>query len=288
MVSGVILFLIMAAFMQFFSGALKGQKNVQNAVDFDILKSSLTLVFNSKACDGAFQTKAGLPIDVVLPAGQLWSTLVPGTNIIGPTSPLPVYQIKHGGAPIISIDPAVQTMGGGTTISKLQLTNAIYDGDRSIGTTVYKSFAATLLVEVSKQSGSYGGMGYSKLFGLRILVNPVNASSGPVEKCSPSTPASAFGAIRPCAISASISSPPQIAMSDTVAIAHCDVVASSATLIGYIDGQAVLKNSGGNSSTSLTMLVPKGSFWKFDNGLADQSPSPCNPASSTCYFFELH
>ncbi len=190
LVASMFLVAITYGFFQFLSGAMKGQKNVQNAVDFDILKTSLNLVLNTKACDGAFRS-GGQAVQITLPVGQNWSTLVTGTNVISAGAPLPIESIHQGSSVIISNPSTDANLGGGLSVSKLEFTNAIYDGDQTVETDPvthttanFKAFAATLLLEVTKQSGSIGVQKFSKTFGVRILSNPLSTPAGKVERCS--------------------------------------------------------------------------------------------------------
>jgi len=165
-------------FSQVIGDALKGQKNVQNAVDFDILKTSINMVLNTKACDGAFKDASGNSVQLVFPA-----SMPVGTNIIAAASPFPIAKILQGNSLIAEKDA---NLGGGMKISKLEFTDAIYDGDQALGTpaVTYKAFVATLNVEATKAAGFYGDQAPKKTFSVRLLVLP-NASntSGTVERC---------------------------------------------------------------------------------------------------------
>ncbi len=191
LVAAAILGVLSFAFIQFLGGAMKGQKNVQNAVDFDILKTSLNLVMNTKACDGAFRRAGSLP-QITLPSGQSWSTLALGTNVIGPTAPLSIDQVVQGSSVVAEIN---KELGGGLKITKMDFTVATYDGTQTVvdpvtsASTIYRAFASRFRLEVTKQGpNSLGAPGYSTELGVRILVRPdATAANGIVEKCSTSS-----------------------------------------------------------------------------------------------------
>lgn len=176
MIGVSILTLLIYAFTQFLTGAMKGQKNVQNAVDFDILKTSINLVLNTSACDGAFKDASDQKV-----ALNFSAPLTLGANILA--SPLPVAKIYQGNSAIV--DMSSPNLGGGLKLNKLEFTNVLYDGDQTLLGVSYKAFLATLLVDVLKPAGSVGLKGFSKNFSVRLLVLP-NASGGVVEKCATS------------------------------------------------------------------------------------------------------
>ncbi len=180
-VAMVILGLVSYAFVQFLGDAVRGQKHVQNAVDFDILKTSLNLVFNSRACDNALRIDAtGNAVQITLPAGTTWATLAPGTNVV--TTPIQLHEIKLGTSALITKN---QALGGGLTTSALEITNAVYDGTQSIsdagGPPInYHAFIATVHFAASKPQGTPGVSTLSKDMSLRLLTN---YTTGLVEKC---------------------------------------------------------------------------------------------------------
>jgi len=171
LVAAALLGILALAFSEMIGGAMKGQKSVQNAVDFDVLKTSLNMVLSTRACDGAFKNSGGSNVSLSFAA-----SVAPGTNVI--TTPLSVTKVLQGSTPIA--DLSSPNLGGGMKLTKLEFVDAIYDGDQSVSGTLYKAFVATLRVVATKQSGSYGAPGYSKDFSVRILAN---AASGLVEKC---------------------------------------------------------------------------------------------------------
>ena len=176
-------------FSQFLMDASKGQKNVQNSVDFDILKTNVNLVLSSRSCDGAFQTAGGTPVMLTLPAGKTWATLTttPVSNVLSPTAPLKIDQIKQGNTVIAKSGSSL----GGMTLSKLEFVEATYEGEQSVTdtstppvTTTYKVFSVQLLIEATKQANSYGAPLLSTTLGTKIMVNPAGGTSdGRVEKC---------------------------------------------------------------------------------------------------------
>jgi len=173
LVAGAIASVLMVAFGQYLNSAMKGQKSVQNAVDFDILKTSINMVLNTKACDGAFKSNAsGDNVQLSFPA-----TLPLGTNIIAATSPIAIDNIRQGNTVLATLG---LNLGAGMTISSLAFTDAIFDGDQVIGANTYKAFVATLNIGAQKAAHSYGAPGYSANFSVRLLVNP---STSLVERC---------------------------------------------------------------------------------------------------------
>jgi len=182
LVSAALLGLLAIGFSQLIGDASKGQKSVQNAVDFDILKTSINMVLNTKACDGAFRDAAGNIVSLSFPA-----SLVPGTNIISGTSPISVQKIMQGNSTIAELGTS---LGGGMTVSKLELRDALYDGDQIMGTpaVTYRAFVASLYVETEKAKGAYGNQKPSKTFSIRLLLKPnVSNTAGTVEKCEASS-----------------------------------------------------------------------------------------------------
>jgi prepilin-type N-terminal cleavage/methylation domain-containing protein len=177
-------------FSQFLMNASKGQKNVQNSVDFDILKTNINLVLGSRSCDGAFQTSAGTPVVLTLPAGKTWSTLTtsPVTHVLSPSAPLRIDQIRQNATIIAQNGTSI----GGMRLSKLEFVEATYEGEQSVTdtstppvTTTYKVFSVQLLIEATKQLNSYGAPVLSTTLGTKIMVNPSGAANtGRIERCS--------------------------------------------------------------------------------------------------------
>ncbi len=165
-------------FSQLLSGAMKGQKHVQNAVDFDILKTSLNQVFSTKACDGALYTGAA-NTTFTFPPG-----LTPGTDLANPASfpdGIPVDEVRHG---ISRIARRNDTLSGGLKITSLALTSAIFDGDQAVGGVNYKALAARFRVKATKLGSSIGSTELEHNLSVRLLAN---ASDGKVEKCGNAT-----------------------------------------------------------------------------------------------------
>jgi len=178
LVSAALLALLALGFSQVIGDAFKGQKSVQNAVDFDILKTSINMVLNTKACDGAFKDGSGNNIQLSFPA--VMST---GTNIILASTPVPVAKILQGNSIVAELGGS---LGGGMTLSKLELLDAIYDGDQVVGTppVMYRAFVATLNVEVSKSAGTFANPRPMRKFSVRLLARPnAGNTAGVVEKC---------------------------------------------------------------------------------------------------------
>jgi|GEM_PF-2679943 len=176
LVSAALLGLLALGFSEMIGGAMKGQKNVQNAVDFDILKTSMNMVLNTKACDGAFKNAAGNSVELSFPGSMLL-----GTNIIAAASPVPIAKVLQGNSLIAEQGG---NLGGGMTISKLELVDAIYDGDQTVGGVPYKAFVATLNVEATKAAGSYGKQSPQQKFSVRLLILPNAANTlGTVQRC---------------------------------------------------------------------------------------------------------
>ncbi len=198
LVAITILGLVAVIFNQFMSSAIKGQKNVQNAVEFDTLKSNITLVLAGNSCNGAFQNADGSHVSLQLPATSTWLTLTtnPAVNVLSPTAPLPVQKIVQGSSTIVSIN---QNLGGGMVVEKLEFTEATYDGIVDVAnnatppvTTPYRAFTAQLLLGVKKQAGSYGAPSYTAQFGVKILVNPLGSTTnGKIQRCGVQLPESA-------------------------------------------------------------------------------------------------
>jgi len=182
LVAVALLGLLALGFSEMIGGALKGQKNVQNAVDFDVLKTSINMVLSTKACDGAFKDAAGHNVQLNFPASL--SLTPPNNNIIAPGTGVAIQKINQGNTVIAENDAS---MGGGMKISKLEFVDAIYDGDQTLGIPAvsYKAFVATLNVETQKAAGAYGKQNLSQKFSVRLLLKPDAANtSGTVEKCS--------------------------------------------------------------------------------------------------------
>jgi len=165
------------AFSQLFSGAFKTQQRVQNAVDFDILKTSLNQVFSTKACDGALYTGAALTI-FVFPPGML-----PGTNLVTAATPggITVDEVKHGNSPVVVRN---QVLSGSLKITGLAITSAIYDGDQAVDPILRIAFSARFRLEATKL-GSIASAPLDHTLPVRLLAA---ATNGRVEKCGSSGP----------------------------------------------------------------------------------------------------
>ncbi len=174
LVAAGLLGVLALGFSQLLSGAMKGQKHVQNAVDFDILKTALNQVFSTKACNGALYTGATNTI-FVFPPG-----MAPDDDLANPTSfpdGIPVDEVKHGASRVAKRD---DTLSGGLKITSLALTSAIYDGDQSVDGVNYKAFAARFQIKATKLGSSIGSTELEHTLSVRLLAN---AADGKVEKC---------------------------------------------------------------------------------------------------------
>ncbi len=177
---------VATAMVSLINNANKSQKSVQNAVDFDLLKTSLNLVLNSKSCDNAFQVSSGAPVTVTFPA-----TLSPGTNIIPATSPVLIDKIVLGNTTLAERD---KNLGGGLILHQLNFSEAVYDGEQTLVdnsvtppvSTTYKAFTSVLQVGARSTSMNYGASSFQKSLVVRLLVRPTGALSGRIEKCSAS------------------------------------------------------------------------------------------------------
>ncbi len=177
LVASAILGVLALTFSKYLTNAMKGQQFVQNAVDFDILKTSINMVLGTKACDGAFRDASGSLLTLAYSPNPS-----PGTNII--SSPVSVAKI-HQGSSIVA-DLSNPNLGGGLTLSKMEITDAVYDGTQLSGGTSYNAFVAVLNVTAQKAQGALGGSGgFQKSFSVRLLLRP-NATGGIVEKCGSS------------------------------------------------------------------------------------------------------
>jgi hypothetical protein len=157
---------------QILGNASKGQKNVQNSVDFDLLRSSLNLVFNTRACDGAF-FKTGSPLTLSFPA-----TLSPGTNLVGPGSAIDIDEIRMGNSVIAKRNSALP---GGMRLDTLALSEAIYDGNQVVDGVGYRAFMSLVKVRATKAQGSYGAQFLETQVAVRILAR---TTDGVVAKCA--------------------------------------------------------------------------------------------------------
>lgn len=185
-VAGLLLLGLAFAFFQFLNNAMKGQKNVQNAVDFDILKTSLNLVFNTKACDGSLYTTGATPalLSFVIPP-----TLTLGQNLFPTGTPkLPIGEIKHGGSTIVKIN---DMLPGQLKIDKLEITEAVFDGSQILGpnpaTDTYHAFSTIIAIQATKAEGSMGRKVLSTNMSVRLLAQAGTTNTGRIEKCSTST-----------------------------------------------------------------------------------------------------
>lgn len=184
-----LLTILIFAFTAFLNGAQKGQKNVQNAVDFDILKSSINLVLRSQSCGSALKDSSGNPITFQFASNILSNT--PASNL-----PLDISKINLGGTVLAEKGAS---LGGGMSIGQIQVVEALYNGDRQVENTpsttpptytTYKSFASIIKVTANKAAGSFGGQTLSAQFGVELWANATGAMIGQVQKCATNEPLS--------------------------------------------------------------------------------------------------
>ena len=193
MVGAALLGLLAVLFSEMIGNAFKGQKSVQNAVDFDILKTSINMVLNTKACDGAFKDAAGN--NVQFSFGSTPLSLNPVVNVIAAGTSVPVKKIMLGNS--VVAETGAQ-LSGGLKVSKIEFVEAIYDGEHSVGTpaVLYKAFVVMLNVEAETAKNTFGNRNPKKSFSARVLLRPNAANSaGIVEKCSTSSASSSFSTI---------------------------------------------------------------------------------------------
>jgi len=174
---------------QFFVGAFRAQKHVQNTVEFDILVTQLNLLLTSRACDGAFRDTSGVL--------RLFSSTppapAPGTGELL-TSPLPVEKITQGGGSLL--DRASPNLGGGLTLDKLEITSVTNDGTQAVTegtppvTTTYPRYLMVLAIGANKAEGSLGRKRLDRSFSVKVLVDPLNSHR--VVKCASAEPPAAM------------------------------------------------------------------------------------------------
>lgn len=176
LVSIAIMTVAILAFTTFLNQAQRTQKGVQNSVDFDMIKTSLNLVLNTKACDGSIQDSSGQPIKFVLPA-----TLNLGDNLFSNGVRFEIQKITHGSETIIEANKTLN----GLNFGNIEISDAIYDGDQSINGSTYKAFITRLLVTATKGKDVLGPKALSFAMSIRVLSR---ASDGLVDKCGPTNP----------------------------------------------------------------------------------------------------
>lgn len=175
LVASSLMVILIMAFVSFLNFATKGQKNVQNSVDFDIIKTSMNMVFNTRACDGSLYKNATDNIEFILPAGM---TL--GDNLLSGASKIDIYEVRHGDSKVVRLGESVM---GGLKINRLEVTDAIYDGDQVVDGVKYKAFAARIFIEVTKPTGSLGAKTLSSTMSVRLLAIGAGANQGKVNRC---------------------------------------------------------------------------------------------------------
>lgn len=154
---------------QMIMNAMKGQKNVQNSIDFDLVKMNVAMALKSRACDTALKrNKAGKPLKFSIPSG-----IIPLTDII--TTPLAVASIDLGATPLAAKD---MDLGGGMKLSHLNITSAIYNGEVTYAPKTYESFSVLLSLGADKNQHSLGAKSLSTKIGVTLLTQ-----GGVVRRC---------------------------------------------------------------------------------------------------------
>ncbi len=181
LVAAAMLGALAVAFSQFLSGSMKAQKNVQNNIDFDILKNSINLVLNSQNCISPAQESSGKAVKLVLTAAA-------DANGSFLASPVTVERIVHGGGTLVAMN---QDLGGGLKITKLQVSSAVPDGplESHLVDSLpvnYKPYLVRLTMEGTKAEGSLGKKVLTQEFVVRMLANQSGGASdntNRIEKC---------------------------------------------------------------------------------------------------------
>lgn len=176
MVGLVLMGIAISGFMAFLNSAQRGQKNVQNSVDFDILKTSLNLVFSTKACNGALYGTGGNQLSFTFPA-----PLTMGQNILGAGNSLPIHEIRHGSTVLVQ---AAGALDGGMQVERLEIAEAVYDGDTFVDGQSYRAFAARILLNIKKADGSLGAKKLTTSLGVKLLARATGPAIGQIERCA--------------------------------------------------------------------------------------------------------
>ncbi len=142
LVAAGIMGFLAVVFSQMISNSQKGQKSVENSIDFDILRSSIQLVLNKPSlCGAAFKNS-----DTTDPIARFHPT----TSI--PTDKK-LHSIFMGSSKIAEVG---MNLGGGLTITKLEL-EFIPPPLPPAPPPPPNNYEVNLIVEASKASGAYGG-----------------------------------------------------------------------------------------------------------------------------------
>jgi hypothetical protein len=163
------------AISQMIVDGFKGQKTLQHAVDFEILKSSLALLLNSQACNGAFRADASGNFVML----NYNTTPNIGDNILN--TPVSIFEIRIGNSPLIGQNVA---LANGLTLNRLELSNAIYEGEMTLGTppAPHHAFLSTLNVTLSKSDAAFGRQVFTQNFNVRLLTR-AEPGGGRIERC---------------------------------------------------------------------------------------------------------
>ncbi len=206
--------------------SLKGQRNIQNKVDFDLITGSITqLIMTPSLCQGAFRKSDNTSV--------VFDPTVSTTTDIN--------HIVMGNSTLITLN---QVVPGGLTISKLQFESL---GGTPTSVTIssvnYKEHMLKLNLEAKKQKGSYGGDRLSRQFIMKILTPQTGAQT--VELCSSSGSASTS--------SGSSSAIPSVVSFSTPG-SHTWTVPSDVTKV-----QVEIWGAGGSGNTALGNYNSQGS-----------------------------
>ncbi len=182
LVATAIMGILAVAFTQFISGSMKAQKNVQNSVDFDILKNSINMVLNSQNCQSPIQDSAGKAVKLILSGS-------PNANGSFLASPVAVERVTHGGNSLVAAD---QDLGAGLKVTKLEVSSAVPDGPNEnymVGSvsTPFKPYLVNLVLEATKPEGSLGRKVLAQVFVVRMLANQSSSVAdniNRIERCA--------------------------------------------------------------------------------------------------------
>lgn len=180
----VIMGVIVYALSDFLISANKSQKSIQNSIDFDLTVARLSLLLNSKACNGAFKSNTGLIrlFTATPPAG--FSELL--------AAPVAIEKIMQGAGTLLDMtNPA---LGGGLTLNRLEVTSAVRDGVETITegspaiTKNLERYLITIGIGATRPEGTPGFKVLQKDFSVKVLVDPLDAYK--VTHCSSSVASS--------------------------------------------------------------------------------------------------
>ncbi|MBP7843942.1 MAG: hypothetical protein KA116_03940, partial [Proteobacteria bacterium] len=113
MAVGVLTVLIIGV-TQLLTSVTKSQKSVQNNVDFDVIKNSLSQILKSRACDNSFRDAAGNKLNF-----SHTGSLSPGDSVL--STPVNIIKVMQGNREVI--DMSKPLLAGGLELTKLQLSD---------------------------------------------------------------------------------------------------------------------------------------------------------------------